>query len=407
MERDGVGAEQARLLREVIGRAGIQVRQLWFHYFTLGGSVGEIEVAAYLHHCLSLPGLQRDLLAHAANELLDRQPPLRAPYTSDLLTPPGRTRRHRPQAQARDQELAAQAEELKQEGQSQVRAWKTREAAEGDMGLEDDDPRDQQEGGHRPPGGQTGEVNDPAADTADTIHPAREAGGAQDIGDLAGQLSELARTLQQEQDIDATLAAMVHVALELIPGAAAASISVARARRTMTSHAASSELAAIVDRLQEEHGEGPCLDAAYAETIVRVPDFGHEDRWPSFAPAAAEAGAKSMLWFQLYTDERDLGALNVYGSEAEVFTTASEEAGLLVAAHAAVAFADAQHISRLHQALTTRDLIGQAKGILMERFKITAQQAFVVLTTVSSRSNLKLRDVAEQLATTGTFPGER
>ena len=85
MDDDGVGAEQARLLLEVIGRAGLEVKQLWFHYFTLGGSAGEVEVEAYLHDCLGLPAFQRDLLAHAANELIDRRPPLRAPYTSELL----------------------------------------------------------------------------------------------------------------------------------------------------------------------------------------------------------------------------------------------------------------------------------------------------------------------------------
>jgi hypothetical protein len=85
VDDDGIGAEQARLLREVVGRAGIEVKQLWFHYFALGGHAGEVEVEAYLHHCLGLPALQRDLLAHAANELIDRQPPLRAPYTSELV----------------------------------------------------------------------------------------------------------------------------------------------------------------------------------------------------------------------------------------------------------------------------------------------------------------------------------
>lgn len=88
MERDGAEAEQARLLGEVIGRAGIEGKQLWFHYFTLGGHAGEIEVDAYLHHCMSLPEFQRDLLAHAANELIHRHPPLRAPYDSDLPRPP-------------------------------------------------------------------------------------------------------------------------------------------------------------------------------------------------------------------------------------------------------------------------------------------------------------------------------
>ena len=84
MDDDGVGAEQARLLLEVIGR-GIEGKHLWFHYFTLGGHAGEVEVEAYLHDCLGLPAFQRDLLAHAANELIDRRPPLRAPYTSELL----------------------------------------------------------------------------------------------------------------------------------------------------------------------------------------------------------------------------------------------------------------------------------------------------------------------------------
>ncbi|MFF0945308.1 hypothetical protein ACFYE2_13910 [Kocuria sp. CPCC 205300] len=90
MDPDEVGAEQAHLLLEVIGRAGIEVRQLWFHYFILGGHAGEIEVEACLHHCLDLPRLQRDLLTHAASELIHRQPPLRAPSTRDLLKPQGR-----------------------------------------------------------------------------------------------------------------------------------------------------------------------------------------------------------------------------------------------------------------------------------------------------------------------------
>ncbi|MUN64638.1 ANTAR domain-containing protein [Kocuria sediminis] len=231
-----------------------------------------------------------------------------------------------------------------------------------------------------------------------------EASGTSGAKDLAGQLGELARSLQAEQDFEATLATMVHAALDLVPGAGHASISVARARRTIECHAPSSPLPATVDRLQEEHREGPCLDAAYAEKVVRVPDFGDERRWPSFAPAALGAGARSMLCFQLYTSGEELGALNIYGTGPEVFTAESEEVGLLAATHAAVAFADAQRIQHLYEALATRDLIGQAKGVLMERYKITAQQAFLLLTTASSRTNLKLRDVAEQLTTTGTLP---
>ena len=226
-------------------------------------------------------------------------------------------------------------------------------------------------------------------------------------GDLARRLSDLARTLQVEADVQGTLEAMVHAALELIPGVVEASISVARRRRGIESRAASGELPRRVDRLQEDTGEGPCMDAAYDERIVRVPDFRREDRWPRFAPAALEAGATSMLAFQLYTDGDVLGALNVYGADFDAFTDESEEVGQLVAAHAAVAFAAAQQVGHLHEALATRDLIGQAKGVLMERYKISPHEAFVLLTTVSSQTNTKLRDVAERLATTGVLTGER
>ncbi|HSK33401.1 MAG TPA: hypothetical protein VK903_07950 [Propionicimonas sp.] len=85
MDDDGLGAEQARPLLEVIGRAGIKEKQLWFHYFTLGGSAGQIEVEAYLHDCLGLAAFQRDLLAHAANELIDHGIGGHAPYAWELL----------------------------------------------------------------------------------------------------------------------------------------------------------------------------------------------------------------------------------------------------------------------------------------------------------------------------------
>lgn len=225
-------------------------------------------------------------------------------------------------------------------------------------------------------------------------------------GDLASQLSELARTLQNEQDLASTLTTMVSAAIELIPGAAEASISVVEARKTISSHAPSSQLPLEIDKLQEQTGQGPCMDAAWEERIVRVPDFSTEDRWPAFAPAAAAAGAQSSLSFQLWVEKDNLGALNIYGATPHAFDAESEEIGVLVAAHAAVAFADAQQISGLKEALATRDLIGQAKGILMERYKLTDQQAFVFLTRISSHTNTKLRSVAEHLTTTGNLPGQ-
>jgi GAF domain-containing protein len=220
-------------------------------------------------------------------------------------------------------------------------------------------------------------------------------------GELASRLSDLARELQQEQDTDALLVDIVHAALDLIPHVAEASVSVVMGRRTVQSRAASGELPRQVDALQSSTGQGPCIDAAYEERIVRVPDMSREERWPDFAQAAYSAGARSMLSFQLFVEGDNLGALNLYGDDVNVFDEESEQVGLLVGAHAAVAFSDAQEISQLNQALDTRDLIGQAKGILMERFKISSQQAFQILTRASSESNTKLRDVADYLTSSG------
>lgn len=223
-------------------------------------------------------------------------------------------------------------------------------------------------------------------------------------GELAGRLSDLARELQQQQDTDALLTDIVHAALDLIPHVADASVSLVTRRRTVKSRAASGELPRKVDALQSATGQGPCIDAAYEERIVRVPDMSQEERWPDFARAAYDAGARSMLSFQLFVEGDNLGALNLYGSDVDVFGEESEQIGLLVAAHAAIAFSDAREISQLNQALDTRDLIGQAKGILMERFKISHQQAFQILTRASSESNTKLRNVAENLALSGEIP---
>lgn len=163
-----------------------------------------------------------------------------------------------------------------------------------------------------------------------------------------------------------------------------------------------------VDALQSETGQGPCLDAVFEQQTVRVPDMRTEQRWPEFARLAADLGAASMLSFQLYVEGDNLGALNLYARTPDAFTDESEQVGLLVASHAAVAFADARKLDHAKAAIDTRDLIGQAKGILMERHKITAQQAFRILSRASQANQRKLYDLAEELTQTGVLarPGD-
>jgi GAF domain-containing protein len=229
-------------------------------------------------------------------------------------------------------------------------------------------------------------------------------GHAPSLGDLAQQLSELARSLQLEDGTDQILDEVVRGAIALIPGADEGSISVVVGRRNVTSHSPSSALPERVDALQSETGEGPCLDAVYNHQTVRVADMAEESRWPRFAQRALAAGACSMLSIQLYVEGDNLGALNLYGLEPGAFTDESERVGLLFATHAAVAFAGAQKVEQLNEGIATRDLIGQAKGILMERHKVTATQAFTLLVKVSQSRNLKLREVAFELTNSGQLP---
>lgn len=232
--------------------------------------------------------------------------------------------------------------------------------------------------------------------------------GANDGDDLlAASFSEFARSVQTQSDQYGTLVEIVRAAVELIPGCDEGSVSVVLGRRKVTSEAASGDLPRIVDRIQEELREGPCIDAAYLQATVRVSDMATETRWPAFCPRALAAGAAGMLSFQLYVEDDDLGALNLFSRVAGAFDDESEHVGRMFAAHAAIAYSAARKQSFLRDANDTRELIGQAQGILMERHKVTSDQAFALLVRVSQQQNTKLRDIAEQLVHSGALRDRR
>ncbi|BBE23717.1 hypothetical protein MN0502_26000 [Arthrobacter sp. MN05-02] len=242
-------------------------------------------------------------------------------------------------------------------------------------------------------------------DDADRSSPETEPG--QEPESFSSKMSTLARSLQAEDDPEEVLALLVQAAVDLVPGADEGSISVVKARKRIESQAASSDLPKDVDAVQGEVRQGPCLDAVFEHETVLVNDMATEQRWPKFARRAADLGAASMLSFQLYVEGDNMGALNLYGRSANGFTDESEEVGRLIASHAAVAYADTQKLEQMREITRSRDIIGQAKGILMERYGITAQHAFVMLTQASSHTNTKLFDVADQLASTGELPSAR
>jgi GAF domain-containing protein len=232
---------------------------------------------------------------------------------------------------------------------------------------------------------------------------AQDTGTTVDLDDLARRLAAAARGLQEQSDPEQVLDHIVGLAVAMVPGADEATITMVRARRHVYSAAATGDLARWFDVLQDETGEGPCLDAMWQQQTVRVDDLAGDPRWPVLGPRAGERGIGSMLCLQLFAHEDTLGALDLVAYAKSAFSDESEHIGLLLASHAAIAVADAQKLEHAAAALVNRDMIGQAKGILMERFKITADQAFDVLAKVSQDTNRKVYAVAEELARTGTL----
>ena len=224
------------------------------------------------------------------------------------------------------------------------------------------------------------------------------AGSTLGENELAGALSELARHLQHLATTDQVLDEIVAAAIGLIPGAEQGSIAdVQDHGRRIVHRAASSDLPKRVDALMQEVGQGPCLDAVWEQRTIRVDDLGHDHRWPLFSQRAADLGARSMLSFQLFVEHHNLGALNLYSGRPGAFTDESENVGLMLATHVAVAYASIQNATNLRIALDSRTAIGQAIGIIMERYHLGLDRAFNVLIRFSQQTNRKLAEIATQV----------
>lgn len=218
------------------------------------------------------------------------------------------------------------------------------------------------------------------------------------------RLAAIARELVNEPDMQHTLQRVVEAAAANLDGKVWASVSLVKERRHVITAASSDDRATRADHLQYDLAEGPCLDAIWEEETFTIDDMTAETRYPRWCRAVAdETSIRSSLSLQLFTDEKQesLGALNLYSAEPHAFDGETRGEGLAFAAQAAVALRSAQNEDNLRTALATRSVIGQAQGILMERLKITADQAFGVLSRLSQERNQKLREVARQLVETG------
>jgi GAF domain-containing protein len=224
--------------------------------------------------------------------------------------------------------------------------------------------------------------------------------------DVAKHLADIARVLFSPGTVAETLSRVVTLAVAAIDGCDEASLCNGAARPVLTS-----TVIYQLEVLQDSLGEGPCVDTLRGQDSIYVADLLGDVTWPSFSPAAVSAGVRSALSYRLFAGSETLGALQLYATLPGAFNATDRAQGLLFAAHAGMALDVARshafehgRAENLQRAMASREVIGQAQGILMERERITTDQAFDLLRQASQHLNVKLRDVAQALVETGAAP---
>jgi GAF domain-containing protein len=215
---------------------------------------------------------------------------------------------------------------------------------------------------------------------------------------LSAALAHAARTINQARTPSETIQTIAETALLSIPSIEHVGVSVLDRHGQAETVAATSDLVLELDKLQYSLDEGPCVDSLRDATVVAAPRIKDDPRWPRYAPAAVQLGLKAQLAVKLYLDEQGtVGGLNMYSTASEEIDPQAPGIADLFATHAAVALGKAREVDHLHQALRTREVIGQAIGLLMAQYQLDTDGAFAFLVRTSSHSNIKVRDIAEQM----------
>ena len=217
---------------------------------------------------------------------------------------------------------------------------------------------------------------------------------------LAEAYGELAGLLLTEESIETTLRRVAELAVVIVPHCDLAAVTVSEPDGFVTA-ASTDLLAREVDDAQYEADDGPCLDAIRNNRVNRVDDCAAEQRWPEFAANALALGITSFLALPLVVRDQPIGAMNLYSKQAHGFSEIDERACSLFTGAAAAALANAQVyrsavrlIEQMQEALDSRAVIEQAKGVLMAREGCDSEEAFRILSATSQRANRKLRDIA-------------
>ena len=219
----------------------------------------------------------------------------------------------------------------------------------------------------------------------------------------AALLAEAAARFAEQQTAEQMLEQVVLTAVAAVPGCDEAGITMLESG-SLRSPASAGLIAAACDDAQNETGEGPCLTALETATPTFVSDTTTESRWPGFIDRIRFLPVRSILAVPLATPRPGAAALNLYAVEPAAFDTTDETLALALTTHAGIALMHSELERNLRDGLATREGIGRAVGILMERHRMTASQAFDLLVYTSQRANRKLRDVAQWIVETGQDP---
>ena len=215
--------------------------------------------------------------------------------------------------------------------------------------------------------------------------------------DFALSIAEAARTLNKPRSLDDTLQTIVEVACNSVPGFDHVGIATLAKGGDIETRAYDGDLVVLLDELQHELHEGPSSAVLRDAETIAVSSLRLEHRWPHYVPRARAVGIRSQLAVKLYLDRGTLGGISFYSTTSDEVSADAQAMARLFATHAAIALGHAQEREELNEGLQSRRVIGQAIGILMERYQMDEDRAFAFLVRASSHNNLKLRAVAEEL----------
>ncbi len=227
------------------------------------------------------------------------------------------------------------------------------------------------------------------------------------VGDLSSAVSEsmaLAAEDLDPFDVNELLELICLAAIDAVRGAEYAGITLADRHGKLETTAATHPLVHRVDALQYEFGQGPCVDAVQGRWQPRSDDLRVDVRWPKYGPVAAELGIVSQMGIELFDEPGLIAGLNLYASTVAAFDDDTVEAALLFAIQATHTLGRVMTQKQLTEAMTTSTTIGRATGVVMERFQVSADRAFELLTRVSRMHDLTLEVLAHQILDEVTNP---